>query len=291
MADKTKGLLDIANGLKGSAGSKMLDYSLFLGGLNAKNSSLEAYTPYKTGYSRIFFVRMPAFLKHIAGTRTRVFRHLLEYGFIGIDGIQNTTLEMEQMTGGYAGRQLDIATGAKNETNEITIRAYEFTGSPLRTYLDAWVSGISDPHTGYAHYHGADIKFKQSNHTAEAIYLTTDATGRAVEYACFLANMMPKQVKKDHLNYEAGTHNVVTMDMPFTAVHYESLNINRIAVALLDKYSVLGNGYNFNAGLDEDIYNTGKSMDDRLNDAQKPTITDAVGEADDEKSFKPAIGS
>lgn len=222
------------------------NYSLFLGGLNATQKSLEMYDPLKTGYSRIFFLKMPTFMDTIMPEETKRFRHLLEYGFTRIDGLGNTSLEMEQITGGYAGRQFDVGTVSKDETNAVTISLYEFAGSPVREYLDMWITGISDPYTGLGHYHGAmdkdaSITYAQHNHVAEAIYVSTDPTGRSngVEYACLLSNMMPKTVKHDQFNYESGQHQIVTMDCEFSCVKYQSPQINTIAKALIDKFTIM----------------------------------------------------
>jgi hypothetical protein len=258
----------------------MTKYSLFLGGLNVKSDALEQYSPLKTGYARIFLVKMPVFMKKIAAEKTKQFKHLVEYGFVGVDGIQNTTMEFEQVTGGYAGRQFDVATVAKDETNEITVKLYEFAGSPVREFIDLWVTGISDPHTGIGHYHGAlnlnpPVPFAQTNHTMEAIYVQTDATARAdgIEYACMLANMMPKQVKKDHFNYEAGQHSIVQTDIPFTAVKYESPQINSIAYSLVNKYSILRDYLQFHSGYETgDVTAQDVTIDDWSEDAQKTGV-------------------
>lgn len=240
---------------------KITQYSLFLGGLNTKSSAIEQYTPLRTGYARIFFVKMPVFMKEILPTKTTNFKHMLEYGFVGVDGIQNTTMDFEQVTGGYSGRSFDVSAVAKDETNEITVKLYEFSGSPVREYTDMWISGISDPNTGIGHYHGAiglnGITYNQANHTAEAIYVQTDPTGRedSIEYACFLTNMMPKSVKKDHFNYEAGQHPVVQVDVAFTCVKYESPQINQIAKLLITKYKMLRNYLDFNSGITEQDVN------------------------------------
>ena len=97
-------------------------YSLFLGGLNVKAKALEQYDPLKTGYSRIFFVQMPKFMNYLMPLATKNFKHMLEYGFKSIDGIQNLQMEFEAITGGYAGRQFEIPVILKDDTNAITIR-------------------------------------------------------------------------------------------------------------------------------------------------------------------------
>ena len=228
------------------------NYSLFLGGLNATQKSLEQYDPLKTGYNRIFFVKMPVFMEMIMQKETQRIRHLMEYGFTRVDGIGNTTLETDQITGGYAGRAFDVATIAKDDTQEITLSLYEFAGSPVREYMDMWISGISDPYTGYGHYHGAfewdeNLRYSQHNHVAEAIYVATDPTGRSngVEYCCLLSNMFPKSVKKDQFNYESGRHELVQLDINFSCVKYESPQINAIGKALLDKFQTMTNYLDF----------------------------------------------
>lgn len=246
MAGTTTQVNTLQSNIKKYNSDFITNYSLFLGGLNATQKSLEMYDPLKTGYARIFFIKMPVFMEKIMPAETKRFRHLLEYGFTSIQGINNTELNVEQMTGGYAGRQFEIGTVAQDSTNEITVQLYEFAGSPVREYLDMWISGIADPYTGFGHYHGAmdidpSIKYSQANHVAEAIYVVTDPTGRSdgIEYAALLSNMMPKSVPQSHFNYESGQHAITTVDCQFTCVKYQSPQINTIAKALIDRFQVM----------------------------------------------------
>ena len=230
-------------------------YSLFLGGLNVKAKALEQYNPLKTGYTRIFVVQMPKFMNRILPLASANFKHMIEYGFKSIDGIQNLTMEYEAITGGYAGRSFEIPTILKDETNAITIKLQEMSGSPVREYIEMWLSGISDPHTGLCHYHGAldkdsatgnaGMEAIQANQVAEMVYVSTDNTGREIEFACLLSNMIPKVVKRDHYNYESGTHNAVEYDVEFTCTMYTSPDVNNVAKLLLDKYKILTNYLDF----------------------------------------------
>ena len=230
-------------------------YSLFLGGLNVKAKALEQYNPLKTGYTRIFVVQMPKFMNRILPIASKNFKHMIEYGFKSIDGIQNLTMEYEAITGGYAGRSFEIPTILKDETNAITIKLQEMSGSPVREYIEMWLSGISDPHTGLCHYHGAldkdsatgnaGMEAIQANQVAEMVYVSTDNTGREIEFACLLSNMIPKVVKRDHYNYESGTHNAVEYDVEFTCTMYTSPDVNEVAKLLLDKYKILTNYLDF----------------------------------------------
>lgn len=259
-------------------------YSLFLGGLNVKARALEQYDPLKTGYTRIFMVQMPRFMNRILPIATRNFKHMIEYGFKSIDGIQNLTMEYEAITGGYAGRSFEIPTILKDETNAITIKLQEMSGSPVREYIEMWLSGISDPHTGLCHYHGAlDIddttgntymEAIQANQVAEAIYVSTDNTGLQIEFACLLSNMIPKVVKRDHYNYESGTHNAVEYDVEFTCTMYTSPDVNNVASLLLDRYRILTNYLDFRSDY---IMSNGRLEEDRFEDSNIEDWT--LGEA------------
>lgn len=242
----------IMTGNKNSVSDKTLtQYALFAGGLDMTNASAENYDPLITGYGRLFMVRKPKFLQKETSYSSdlTVYKHILEYGNTGVSGINDITTETDNMTGGYAGKQVELMTGAKDDTTSFTVKVYEFTGSPIRKINHLWISGVSDLMSGLATYHGTDLPVKQSNHTAEFIYVVTDRSGQNVEYACMFANCFPKSVKEDHFNYDAGTHNLVQLDVEFSCVKYESIAINYYADQLIQKYKILGNHLNFNPGL------------------------------------------
>lgn len=229
------------------------EYSLFMGGLDVTAKNIDQLDPLRTNFVRIFITRLPRFMTKMDMDACKRFKHLCEMGFVGIDGIQNTTMDTEEVTGGYAGNRFKIPGVVKDDTDSVTIKLYEFSGSPIREFIDTWMTGISDPLTGLSHYHGYisdTCTFKASNHTMEMFYVATDPTGRedGIEYACMFANMMPTEVKKDHFNFEPGSHPAVQIDVPFTANRYESPQINEIAKALLAKYKILRDYLNFNSG-------------------------------------------
>ena len=229
------------------------EYSLFMGGLDVTHRNIEYLDPLRTNFARIFIVQMPKFMEVKNKDAAKRFKHYVEMGFIGLDGIANTTMDTEEITGGYAGNRFKVPSIVKDETDTVTIKLYELTGSPVREFIDTWITGIADPLTGLAHYHGFisdTCSFSAKNHTMEMFYVVTDPTGRedAIEYACMFANMFPTEVKKDHFNYESGSHPVVQLDVPFVANRYESPQINEIAHALLQKYRILRDYLNFHSG-------------------------------------------
>jgi hypothetical protein len=232
------------------------NYSLFLGGIDTTHNALKAYDPLKTGKGRIFFTRMPVFMQQYMPDATKRVRHIFEYGFTKINGIGDLELESENMTGGYAGNSIPIATLAKDSTNAITLGLYEFAGSPVREYIDMWIKGIADDQTGFSRYHGLitedpnSLKYAQCNHTAEAFYVVTDPTGLStgIEYCCMLTNMFPTTSAKDHFNYNSGESTIVQIDVPFSCVKRESPAINEICKRLIKRFGVLTTSMDFNPG-------------------------------------------
>ncbi|MDD3172127.1 MAG: hypothetical protein PHF63_00410 [Herbinix sp.] len=256
MADRVKTLQDNIK----SHQKDLTQYSSFLGGLNVKNGALEQYDPFKGGYGRIFFTKMPVFMEVNLPEKTKKFKHILEYGNTKIDGLGNKTMDFETITGGYAGAQFEIPTVLKDDTTAITISTYEYSGSPLRDYVAEWLNGISDQLTGLTHYNGAmeiddTIVPSQSNQTAEAIYVLTDSTGKKIEYATLLCNMVPKGVRMDHLDYESGQHPIAQIDIEFTTTKYESIQINEMAKLLLEKNQILRDYKSMTSGYTADTIN------------------------------------
>jgi hypothetical protein len=242
------------------------DYSLFLGGLNVTRDALLQYDPLKTGFGRIFMIRKPIFVDNKIPEKMRKFKHVLEYANTGVNGNNNITMQFNQLTGGYANRNVDIPNVATDDANELTIKTYEFSGSLMREVIQYWISGVSDLQSAYSTYHcdgTADdpnygLPICQANQTAEFIYVVTDQSGKNIEYACLFANCFPKEIKLDHFNYESGEHVLVPMDITFTCARYMSPQINEKAKQLLTKYNVLMDSLNFHSGYTtDDVYPNG----------------------------------
>jgi hypothetical protein len=225
------------------------EYGLFMGGLDVTSKNIDQFDPLRTGFARIFITRMPRFMEVYLPEESKRIKHLIELGFTRFDGINDMQLETEDVTGGYTGSKFQVPSITRDETDGVTIACYEMSGSPIREYMETWMTGISDPLTGLSHYHGQindqTMPFRASNHTMELFFVATDPTGINIEYCCMFANMMPRSVKRSHFNYESGSHPAVSIDLEFTASKYESPQINAIGAALLERFRILQNYLNF----------------------------------------------
>ena len=240
----------IQSGIKHHKRDDITNYALFMGGTNVTHDVLANYDPLKTGYGRLFMVRKPVFLDKCIHTQLKKFKHILEYGNTAVQGINDVSVNFNQITGGYVGKSFEIPSVATDDTNSFTVNCYEFSGSPIREVIHTWINGTTDLLTGFAHYNGVgDLQRIQANQTAEFIYVSTDNTGQAIEYACLFANCFPRGIKNDQFNYTAGEHNLVEYNIEFTCTKYESLHINKVAQELIRRYRLLANSLNFNSGI------------------------------------------
>lgn len=210
-------------------------FSYFLGGIDVTHQNLDQFTPYIRGVSRIFLHKPPTFMDTQYKDMTKRFKTYVETGFKSVDGIGDISVEFTQFEGGFNAQQFNTVQSARDDTDTVTISVYELSGSPIREYLDTWVTGVRDIRSGIAHYHGAfdsasPLTYSEINHTAEFIYTTYDPTGRNLEYCCMFAHCFPKRVPKSHLNFESGNRDNVQMDMEFATTKYESPAINDLGI-------------------------------------------------------------
>ena len=260
----------IQTGAKQHESSNLMDYALFVGGLNVTNEVLRNYDPLRTGYGRLFMVREPGWLALSIPKKLEKFKHILEYGNTAVQGIGDIEVSFNDYTGGYAGKSFSIPSVATDGTQTFTVNCYEFSGSPIREVIHTWVNGTTDLLTGLAHYNGHAVTYGdnsgtkttpvlQSNQTAEFVYVSTDVTGTMVEYACLFANCFPANVRNEQFNYTSGSHELVEYNVEFRCTKYESLQINKLGQALLNKYRVLANSLNFFSGIKSSEYASGST--------------------------------
>lgn len=242
----------MANTIQSGIKSNTKDYSKFsywLGGVDVTQQNLDQFTPYIQGVSRIFMYQPPRYMDKMYRNETKRFKALVETGYTRIDGISDISVEFVDFEGGFNGDKFSTVSQAKDDTDTLTITIYEQTGSPVREYLDTWVTGTRDIRSGIAHYHGGiqqgTVAYGEKYHTAEYVYTTMDPTAQECEYVCMFAQCFPTKVPKSHLNYEKGNRDNVPLDLEFRTKKYESPAINQVGMWYLDASQVEYNYLNF----------------------------------------------
>lgn len=244
----------IAETVSEGTAEQIAQNSYWLGGVDTRAAAMKNVDLARTGYGRLFIVKMPRFVEASLANETKKFKHMLEFANIGIDGIAGYSVEFGSLTAGYSGTTVEMPTNVKDDTTSVTIKINETSKVLIQSYLDYWITGTIDPFTGLATYHGlledpnANIKYSQANHTMEAVYVHTDPTGRSINYACLLTNMFPKASDHSHWVTEPGSHELVSLSVEFTCNKYVTNQITAFAQQLLTNHQILKNYLNFNAG-------------------------------------------
>lgn len=225
-------------------------FSYFLSGIDVTQQNLNGFDPYIQGTARVFMYTPPFFMSEGFPDQTRVAKSIIETGYTRVDGINDVSVDFIEFEGGFNGQKFSNVSMTRDDTDTFTITVYEQSGSPIREFLDTWVTGTSDPRSGVAHYHGIMLKhgevypnakvenaagatvskvpYGEKYHTAEFIYYTLTPNMQDLEYGCMLAHCFPTKVPKSHLNYEAGVRDRVSIDIEMRTTKYESSYINQI---------------------------------------------------------------
>ena len=254
MAEVFKSQDSIRSALRGSGKSNVnkIDYStdnLFAGVWRLDQDNLNRFDPFIQGYAGIIWTAMPAFFDNDMATQ---FKYFTERNFKSFSGIGDLTLEADNISNGFAGNEMGAATNMKKENTSFTLRHYELAGSPVRELYMYWITGIRDPETGIATYHGkinqGEMQYSMKNHTAEVLYVVTDpsfaygaseaAAALSIEFAAYYTNTFPTKIPQDHLNYTSGDHGIPEIDIEFRGTFHLGGSINELAVKAMANYSL-----------------------------------------------------
>jgi hypothetical protein len=224
--------------------------NLFQGVWRLNQDNLHRFDPFITGYAFFIWLKKPAFFDEGIWKN---FKALTERNFKALSGISSMTLAADDLNMGFAGNILPVPTNMPKENNSFSLNHYELAGSPVREGYQYWVTGIRDPETGLATYHGKinqdGMKYSLKNHTAEAIYIVTDPSGASlyagsrayagIEFACYYTNVFPTKIPQDHLNYTAGDHSASQeIDIEFRGCFHQSRAINELAKTVMEQYFI-----------------------------------------------------
>ena len=225
------------------------NFSYFLQGIDVTQQNLDQMTPYVPGVARFFMHTTPYFMANQYPEMTTNFKSYIETAYKSVEGIGDLDASFIDIEGGFAAQKFSNISSVTDSTDEITVQLYEQTGSPVREYLETWMTGARDPRSGIAHYHGgidAGIEYSEKYHTAEFVFYDLDPTARKIEYACMFAHAFPTKVGRSHLNYTSGSRGEVVMDVSFKVTKYEGQYINDLAAYYLIKDKLTYNYLKFN---------------------------------------------
>jgi hypothetical protein len=207
--------------------------NFFTGSFNDNNLY---HDPFLMGQAVIIWTKIPKWVQD----KFTDFENLTQKNFRGFDGLSDIELNTAGVTEGFTANEYHVAQNLGAKPNQFTLKALEYSGSPIRRAYQYWVSGIRDPRTGVSTYHAdGGPSYAAKNHTGELMYivLRPDAGNRedpsVIEFACYWTAVMPKRIALGHLNWAVATQNVpVEIDMPFSGVMHQGPAVDQKALKL-----------------------------------------------------------
>jgi hypothetical protein len=221
--------------------------------------------PIVTGYAFIYWVDLPDWFEK--DDDLKYFKQLTEKNFRSFSGVNSLELNTGQLQTGFAGHEINVATGISRQNTEFTLGHKEFSGSPMTKMYQKWVSMIRDPRTGLAIYPKLyNVEYGARNHSGQLLYIMTrpDATnaGRhVVEYAAFYSNVIPTNVPLDSLyNFELGSQDSPQIEVTFKGFPEIGPNVNVYAEKVLKDKILSKSGDSYIPFVD--MYNASTPADD-----------------------------
>ena len=180
-------------------------------------SDLYQWDNYETGYAFLFVLEIPRFLEELKKKNNEYrqliegYRHILEYDFKNLSGIEDMTAETSTLTDGI--NEINVITRVREQSNgSFTMRYYERSGSIITKVNELYLRGIKDPRTQVKRYHGlldpdstkSKIKAGYENECFTFLYFNTDNTCTNIEKAFLLASCQPQNAELSMYEYEKG---------------------------------------------------------------------------------------
>lgn len=162
-------------------------------------TNVKQFNMYEKGYPVLCVTKIPEMLTQLANSNTEYatlvnnFRHLLEYDFRGLDGLEDMSVETQEISNGINKINIITKVNAQDGGN-FSMKFQERQGSVFTRMNELYLRGIKDPRTQVKRYNGllktdgtSTIESGYENEVFEFLYFVTDNTARYIEKAFLIA--------------------------------------------------------------------------------------------------------
>lgn len=177
---------------------------------------LNQFNLFETGYSFLYVVDTPEFLKRLGKNNADVqnllnnYVHILEFEFKGLSGLEGLSVDTLTISDGISEMNV-IGKVNQQSAGTISMQYTEKSGSVLTKLHELFLTGIKDPRTQIKRYHGlitpsgTGMEAGYENEVFTLLYMVTDNTALNVEKAFLLLNCQPSSADFSIYESEKGT--------------------------------------------------------------------------------------
>lgn len=227
-------------------------------------SNLTQWNLFETGYPFLVLVSIPNWLDKYAKKNTEIanlianYKHILEYEFRGIDGLEDITTDTSEITNGIV-TVAPITKVTRQSNSTFTMRYQEKSGSTLTRVHKLFLEGIKDPYTQAKTYKGliedGTLEPGYENEVFSFLYFVTDNTFREIEAAYYIVAAQPNNAQTSIYNQEKGDINFVEVGVSFNGFPITGVEINRRAKLILDSFHDANNPLKLHLDSEQFAYN------------------------------------
>ena len=205
--------------------------------------NLNQFNMYESGYSFLILVSIPKFLDILSQKNDTYkslitnYKHILEYEFRGLDGLDNITSDVGSITNGIS--TIDVINKVEMQSNgTFSMRFFEKSGSVITRTHELFLTGIKDPRTQVKHYHGliqdGTLEAGYENEVFSFLYFVTDNTMTEIEKAYFIVSAQPTQAETSIYESEKGNIEFKEITVEFRGFPITGNEVDRKAKEVLD---------------------------------------------------------
>ena len=185
----------------------------------------------------IYWIQLPSWFEKDPDLKH--YKALCEKNFRGLSGITDLELQSVTQNVGFANHEVNYVAANQRGNTNFTISHKEYMGSPMRKLYYKWTNYIMDHRTNRSLYSEVfDVEYGARNHTGQLLYMTVqpnfaDKKRNTIEFAILWTNVYPTLTPLSIYNYEMGSQDSPTLDIPFNGVPEISPEVEAYAHKIL----------------------------------------------------------
>ena len=211
--------------------------TFFTGGYNTHTLPMD---PLVVGYAFIKWTKLPSWFEK----QCPWFAPLSEKNLKGFNGNDDQEISGVDASAGFTGNTSQFAGAMGGKGQGFSLTHNEFSGSPMATAYNFWVSSIRDPHSGIALYPTYDkgaTQYSAANHTGELLYVVlkpdVGAGAASIEAATYYTNVMPTKMLRSMWNFTAGSQESPQVEMSFFGDRWYGAGVDNFASTMLSSFA------------------------------------------------------